>query len=179
MIYDITKTIEEKTSQFTIRKVRFEDMETLCDIHKRCRKENFKGIVDQEYLDHFGRNPKIRWSFIVGKKDTEYCLFVYETWGKIVGFIEGGSSNKEDFDFEVYGFYVDPQKQKGGIGNRLFDYFTNYQNVQGRRNFYLRTFKDNIAWVNFYKKFGGKVTEEKKRRLGNREYDLVCSTRKK
>ena len=48
----------EIKSEFKIRKVEEKDMEQICDLHARCRKEKFKWIIAQSHLDNFGVNPR-------------------------------------------------------------------------------------------------------------------------
>lgn len=179
----------EINNNFVIRKVEMKDMEQICDLHKRCRQENFKWIIEQNHLDKFGRNPVSWWNFIDEKDPSSYSMFVYDKWWKVAGFIDWWKlnwfmtdeweKNKNQYDFEIYGFYVDPEIQREWIGRKLFEYLLASENFKDKKKFYLRTLKDNNVWGNFYKKMWGKIIDEMKKKFGNKEYDLVCYARKK
>jgi len=170
----------EINNNFVIRKVEMKDMEDICDLHKRCRQENFKWILEQDYLDNFGRKPIWRWKHILEKKtEWKYSMFVYDKWWKIAGFIDWWKWDKQDFDFEIYGFYVDPNIQREWVWRVLWEYLIDSENFKDKKNFYLRTLKENVVWWNFYKKMWWEIIDEMKKKFWDKEYDLVCYSRKR
>ena len=164
---------------FQIREVKEGDMEQICDFHARCWKENFKWVIEQEYLDKFGKDPAKWWKFISERDPSKYSMFVYDKWWKVVGIIDGGTWDKEWFDFEIYGFYVNPDFQREWVGRKLWEHLMNSKSFKDKKSFYLWTLKDNTAWWNFYKKMWWKIVDEMKRKFGEKEYDLVCYAWKK
>ena len=170
---------KEVNSAFQIREVERKDMGQICDIHARCWKKNFKWIIAQDHLDNFGRNPDVWWQSINEKDSSSYSMFVYDKWWKVVGFIDGWPWEIEWFDFEVYGFYVDPDAQRLWVWMKLWEYLIDSENFKDKRSFYLRTLKDNTVWCSFYKKMWWEIIEEKKKKLREKEYDLVCYARRR
>ena len=170
---------KEINTEFKIRKVEEKDMIQICDLHARCWKENFKWIIQQSHLDSFGRNPEKWRNFINEQDSSKYSMFVYDKWWKVVWIIDWWDWKKEWFDFEIYGFYVDPNFQREWIWRKLWEYLLNSENFRDKRSFYLWTLKDNVVWWNFYEKMWWKIIEEKREKIGENEYDLVCYVRKK
>ena len=170
---------KETNTEFQIREVEGKDMEQICDFHARCWKENFKWIIAQDYLDKFGKDP-VKWrSFISERDPSKYSMFVYDKWWKVVWIIDGWTWEKEWFDFEIYGFYVNPDFQKEWIGRNLWEHLMNSKNFKDKKSFYLRTLKDNVSWWNFYKKMWWKIVDEIKKDIGGKKYDLVCYARQR
>ena len=170
---------KEIDTEFQIREVEEKDMEQICDLHARCWKENFKWIIAQDYLDKFGKDP-IKWrNFISGRDTSKYSMFVYNKWWNVVWIIDWWTWEKEWFDFEIYGFYVDPDNQRQWVWRKLWEYLMNSKNFKDKKSFYLRTLKDNTSWWNFYKKMWWKIIDETKKTFWDKEYDLVCYARKR
>lgn len=170
---------KEIDTEFQIREVEEKDMEQICDLHARCWKENFKWVIAQDYLDNFGRDP-IKWRKFINEWDpSKYSMFVYDKWWDVVWFIDWWLWDKEWFDFEIYGFYVDPDFQREWVGRKLWEHLMNSKNFKDKKSFYLRTLKDNIVWWSFYKKMWWKIIDEIKKDIGGKEYDLVCYARQR
>lgn len=166
---------KEIEAEFKIREVEKKDMKDICDFHSRCRKENFKWIIDQDYLKDVWRKPAWWWKHILEKKsEWNYVMFVYEKWWKIVWFIDGWPSYDESYDFKIPWFYINPDNQREWIWRKLWDYLLNSKNFKDKKSFYLRTLKDNIIWSSFYEKMWWKLINEKKDKFWDKEYDLVC-----
>ena len=170
---------KELNAKFHIREVEKKDMEQICDLHARCRKENFKWIIEQDYLDKFGKEPDKWRKFISERDSSKYSMFVYDKWWKVVWIIDGWTWEKEWFDFEIYGFYVNPDFQRDWVWRKLWEYLMNSKNFKDKKSFYLRTLKDNIVWWNFYKKMWWKIVDEIKKDIGGKKYDLVCYARQR
>jgi GNAT superfamily N-acetyltransferase len=154
-------------------------MEQICDIHARCWKENFKWIIDQKHLDNFGRDPK-KWRESICEKDSStYSMFIHNKWWDVVWFIDWWLWDKEWFDFEIYGFYVNPDFQREWVWGKLWEYLLDSKKFKDKKSFYLRTLKDNIVWWNFYKKMWWKIVDEIKKDIGGKKYDLVCYARQR
>ena len=169
----------EINPEYEINEVEQKYMNQICDIHARCWKENFKWIIEQSYLDKFGRKP-IKWREVIHEKNpSEYSMFVYDKWWKVLWFIDWWIWEKNWFDFEIHGFYVDPDNQRQWVWRKLWEHLIESKNFKNKNSFYLRTLKDNIAWWNFYKKMWWKIVDEVKRKFGEKEYDLVCYAWKK
>lgn len=170
---------KELNAKFHIREVGEKDMEQICVIHARCWKENFKWIIDQKHLDNFGKDSK-KWRESICEKDSStYSMFVYNKWWDVVWFIDWWLWDKEWFDFEIYGFYVNPDFQREWVWGELWEYLMNSKNFKDKKSFYLRTLKDNIVWWNFYKKMWWKIVDEIKKDIGGKKYDLVCYARQR
>jgi len=170
----------ETKNEFVIREVEEKDMQDICDLHARCRKENFKWFLGWDYLKDFWKEPMWRRKHILEKKDEgKYAMFVYEKWWKILWFIDWWPSYDENYDFKIPWFYVDPNSQREWIWRKIWEYLLNSEYFKNQRSFYLRTFRDNLVWGNFYKKMWGRIVNEKKESFGEKEYELVCYARKK
>lgn len=171
--------VREINTEFSIREAKKKDMEQICDLHARCWKENYKWIIDQRHLDNFGLNPE-KWRKFINERDSaKYYMFVYNKWWKVLWIIDWWPWEKEWFDFEIYGFYVDPNFQREWVWRKLWEYLMNSEAFKRKNSFYLRTLKDNTSWWNFYKKMWWKIIDETKKKIGEKEYNLVCYARTK
>ena len=100
-----------------------EDVDQVIDINMRAWQTAYKGIIDQNYLDNFDKESKIkRWkeNFNSGK------IIVATVNDDIVGFCRYIDSNKMSADYsnvdcEIVAIYVDPNFKRMGIGRKMFN----------------------------------------------------------
>ncbi|HKL43674.1 MAG TPA: GNAT family N-acetyltransferase [Candidatus Absconditabacterales bacterium] len=145
-----------------IRKYLKKDLPDIVRINVYCWKHNYKGNVDQAYLDSISYQKQLKKR---SNKEIKGNIFVSEIDGKVVGFIHGGKSRDgEEFPpYEIRGLYIDPNHQGKGIGTKLFQFIIDLYSI---KSFYLWTLKNNPQSEGFYQKMGGVKFGEKTREFG-------------
>jgi ribosomal protein S18 acetylase RimI-like enzyme len=117
-MYDITFAEDE----FLIRQANANDLEIMAKINTNAWKINYKGIIDDDYLE-----KRTVENFIKTRKETKWIenkninTFLYEEKNIIKGFVSGYKTNGK-YDYEIQGLYVGVEYQGKGIGTKLLDY---------------------------------------------------------
>jgi ribosomal protein S18 acetylase RimI-like enzyme len=167
-MYDITFVEDD----FMIRQANANDLEIMAKITTNAWKINYKGIIDDDYLE-----KRTVENFIKTRKETQWIenkninTFLYEEKNIIKGFVSGYKNNGK-YDCEIQGLYVGVEYQGKGIGTKLLDYMKKYFKDDGCKNMIIWTIqnlKNNI----FYKRHGGKIKEEKEFDFGGKKYSGI------
>lgn len=146
-----------------VRTATKQDAERILIVKNKAQKDGYKNILDQVYLDSLDITPERIYNFQQWIEKCEIFL-VYEEENSLLGFICGGNTWDEETPcpYVLGGFYVDPEHQRRGIWQQLFD--TYQQLIEGNK-FYLRTFSQSKG-EKFYLKQGGKTFGEKQTIIG-------------
>ena len=160
-----------------IRNAVFEDIPEMVRINIECWKHNYKGIIEQEYLDALTPWDKLEnWKerFLTGIES--YYVKVID--GKVVGMVSWWKNDDATIPYEneIYGLYVDIRHQGKHIGKELCEQLLQDERFKDCWSFYLWTLKDNNHSRHFYEKMWGKVFGEFTHR---RWYALIGYCRQK
>lgn len=160
---------------FIIRNIREEDISSVVDIQISGWKTDYKGIIDDDYLNSMDRDKKIE------KRKRDYKdngFIVAELNKKIVGFCRYIDSNKfsndiENIDCELLAIYVKPDMKYKGIGTKLVQFVIDEFKRKNKTKMIIWCLKDNEPSKKFYKKMGGKILIERNVEIGNKTYSEV------
>jgi N-acetylglutamate synthase-like GNAT family acetyltransferase len=165
----VCRRILEGKKRIMIRRANINDLEALAKINTNAWKINYKGIIDEDFLQKrtvegfIEKRMENNWL-----ENKEIDTFVYDENNLIKGFVSGNDKHKK-YDSEIEALYVDTEYQKSGIGSQLLEYM--------KRNYKNKGCKKMIIWTieglqnnSFYKKYGGKIMEEKEYEYGNKKY---------
>jgi len=105
------------------------------------------------------------------------AVWVCEDGDKIVGFLIGAH---RDEGTQLRYFIFLPEYRGLGLGKKLMKEFTNYMKERNYRTAYLWTTQEQVAAIELYKRFGFKLTAEKKsvafdKELVEQRYDLILN----
>lgn len=94
---------------------------------------------------------------------------------QVVGFCRYLDSNKftqdvSNIDCELLSLYVDPKWKHKGIGTKLFQFVINEFKRKNKTEMILWCLKENDPSKAFYTTMGGKMSEERKIEIGEKEY---------
>lgn len=131
-----------------IRVATIKDVKKVSQINRKCRQQNFKGIVSDVVLEGFTEEKAYhnrQWFF---KKENNKN-YVLEGDGKMLWFCSLIQHNWENY--EIYALYIDPEYQGMWhwwlLLNYIFDMYPS-------KELFLRTLKENMATNKFYEKHG-------------------------
>ena len=115
---------------FIIRKIDINDLEGVAEITTKAWKLNYKGIIDDDFLqtrtveNFIEKRTKTNWI-----NDVNVDTYIYEEDKIIKGYISG-NKYKEKYDCEIGMLYIDPDYQKQGIGTKLLEFMkARYKNI--------------------------------------------------
>lgn len=155
-----------------IRKVEFEDLESIVDLQFEGWREAYKNIIDKDTLDNLDRESKIK------KRQKDYKengFLVAEFNNQIVGYVRYVDNNSfskeiEDIDCELLALYVKANLKYNGIGTKLFNYVLDEFKEKNKTKMILWCLKENEPSKKFYEKMGGKNTYERTINIGGKDY---------
>lgn len=156
-----------------IRRMTFEDAESVTDVLIDTWKTAYRGIVSDDVLDHQDRE------MLIERRRRQYKDYIVaDVNGRVVGYcwyVNDNSFSKElsDVDCEIVAIYVLPETERRGLGRKMFTYAVEDLKKQGKTRMVIWCLKDNSTGREFYKKMGGTVIGEHKTHIGNEDYDEV------
>lgn len=123
--------------------------------------ETYKGIVPDEFLNNLYENEDERYynSFINFTEEDNH-LFVLEINDEIVGFVNAGAANDEDYNDcgEIYALYLLNKYKGNGYGKELLKVGINELKKMGYEKMIIGCLDKNIS-NEFYKHLGGKYVK--------------------
>ncbi len=139
--------------EIQIQNARLSDAPQIAEINMLCWQKNYRGIVADEFLDAMTLTPKRieRFQEQIKESDFYFCALKHN---QIVGYLSAKKiKNKTPAPYEILYFYIHPDFQHQGIGQKLFACFKEKINFQP---FYLYMLDGNKQGQKFYQKRGGK-----------------------
>lgn len=154
-----------------IRYYEIEDIEAIAKILDDNWKSAYRGMIDDDYLDNLNykdREQRLRSKYVKEKS------LVYVENKEILGFCRLGESREglEDYG-EVIALYVKEDEHGKGIGKKLINKAKEILKSKGYNKMILWCLKENKPARGFYKNVGGVLGEERKFKIGDKEYDEV------
>lgn len=161
-------------SEIIIRKATLNDINAISTIKVKGWQSAYKNIISDEYLNNMSIQKKIEKS----TKDFEqYPFIVAEIDSEIVGFcsycFENVEKLNESADCEIRSIYVKPNMKRNGIGKKLINYVKKEFLKANKERMILWCLKKNIPSQKFYEAMGGKSSNTKMKKIGEKEYEIV------
>ena len=161
-----------------IRNIKEEDIPYVVKLQTKSWQVAYKNIVDEKYLNNLDNEFEIRVKRIK-ENYMDNGFVVAELNKEIVGLCRYTFSNKfspeiENADCELNAIYVKPELKGNGIGTKLFKYVVEEFKKENKKHMILWCLKENEKSKKFYTKMGGKTIEEKKIKIGDKDYLEIC-----
>jgi len=153
-----------------LRKAKIEDADQIVRIKINNWQENYRGLIDQEYLDKMDVFQEIeaRKEFILNQTNNEELLVYEDGINEILGFVAyKRSCEQNEYDSELQAIYVDEKAKGKGVGKQMIQFVLKSLREDGKHRMILWCLKDNIKAKTFYEKNGGIPTEEMEMEFGN------------
>ncbi|HEX6125522.1 MAG TPA: 3-deoxy-manno-octulosonate cytidylyltransferase [Pyrinomonadaceae bacterium] len=163
-----------ESHDISIRKASPEDIPGIAHVHVESWQQSFRGIAPSEYLNSMSVERR-REVFAERLSDPTYRLLVAEKPNRgVVGFIDFGKPDFENYGYDarVFSFYLLPEFQRSGVGQRLFESCFDSMAGEGFRSMCLDTLEMS-PYRKFYEKHGGKIVGKDSHKLGDTEYETV------
>ncbi len=160
--------------RISIRPATEDDVPQIAKVHVESWQRSFKGIAPDDYLNSMSVDRR-REVFAERLSNPTYKLLVAdEADNGVVGFIDFGTPDFENYGFDarIFSFYLLPEFQRRGVGRRLFE--TCFKSMAG--NGYASMCLDTLEmspYRKFYEKNGGSVVAHDSHKLGDIEYATV------
>lgn len=144
--------------QIYIRRVKKDDLPSIVDISIRAWQSTYRGIIDQDFLDHMNLEEQLQKRLADYKKEE---FIVAEIEQEIVGFCRycdhnGHSPQIPGVDCEIWALYVKPERKRQGIGKALVEFVKREMNEKRKQKMIIWCLKENEPSKQFYRKVGGK-----------------------
>lgn len=157
-----------------VRIARFEDAETIAEIHVKSWKSTYKDLIDERDLSNTTVEHRITlWETILRKPVNGQIAYVIENdQGKVVGFVSGGKERTKNygFDGEIYAIYLLEEYQGRGYGKRLLEAFTEGMIEAGYQSLLVWVLTHNPS-SRFYIKYGADPIEAEQVTIGTGTYE--------
>ncbi|WP_226576652.1 GNAT family N-acetyltransferase [Halobacillus litoralis] len=157
-----------------VRGARFEDAETIAEIHIKSWKSTYKDLIDEKDLSNTTLEHRITlWETVLRTPVNGQIAYVIENEnGEVVGFVSGGKERTKhyNFDGEIYAIYLLDEYQGQGYGKRMLKVFADGMIEAG--------YSSLLVWVlthnpsrQFYIKYGADPIEAEKVTIGQGTYE--------
>ena len=131
-------------------------------LHTDVRKETYKGILKDEYLDTLNY-PYVYEKWVKFKKKDDRELLIYEEDGEILGFVAFTFRNMKTECSEILNLHVKSKARRKGIGRKLIGAAASCLEKNGISRLHVCMVKGNVNAERFYKSLGaveiGEFTE--------------------
>lgn len=140
---------------FTIRKMRNEDIKQVQSIAKKSWNATYEGIIPETIQNNF---LLMAYSDEMMKHRLNHSfIYVAETGSELAGFVNFTPVDEKGLS-ELSAIYLDPDCQNRGIGTALLN--EGIHNIEGLKEIRLEVEKENKIGMSFYKAKGFDVVEE-------------------
>lgn len=159
-----------------IRQAQLNDSESIAKIQVMGWKTTYTGIVPEVYLETMTWEERVpSWRKIISSQ----VVYVAENQNKeVIGFCHVGKSNDENyqnFDSELYSFYILKECQRKGIGKLLFNKVTKDLKKKGTYSLLVKVLEENPSKY-FYESLGAEYVDTIKVEIsGEKLNELVYS----
>lgn len=140
---------------FTIRKMKMEDIHQVQQVAKTSWNSTYEGIIPLKIQENFLKSAYN--DEMMQKRLEGSFIFVSEVDRKIVGF-SNFSPVKEGGKAELGAIYINPEYQGKGIGTALLKEGIKY--LEGAKEIFINVEKENRIGTTFYKAKGFEVVSE-------------------
>lgn len=169
--YKIGEAIEklEEKEDYIIRYNVIEDQSQMAKIKIDVWNETYKNIIDDEYLKKLDLKKQTQKYFRSFDEYKDRVLVAVKD-NEILGYsCFDAKTNSIKYDSELVSLYIKDRNR--GIGTALFKETTKELLSKNKKNMIVWCIKENKKAINFYKKLGGVITEERKAKIGDKYYD--------
>jgi len=143
--------------EYNIRRREKKDCKDIARVVTVSWNETYKGIISEDILDNLYKNEEKRASDAFNNFDVnDNHQFVLEVNNKIVGFINVGKTDDENYlnCGEIFAIYIEEKYHNNGFGKKLIDVGIQELKEMGFDKMIIGCLKENSS-NEFYKYIGG------------------------
>ena len=154
--------------QIVIRQAAEADVRQIADILVEDWQKDYRGIIDDGYLDAMDAEERYR------RELRRYRIYTVAAAGsEILGFAWNELSTEEPADCEIIALYVRYGRRKSGVGRALFRHSAESFRAAGKKAMIVWCLKDNAGARRFYEKMGREEYRPGTHPWGSREYEMI------
>ncbi|UOQ43541.1 GNAT family N-acetyltransferase [Halobacillus salinarum] len=157
-----------------IREARFEDAETIANIHVASWKSTYKDLIDERDLSNITVENRIAlWETVLRTPVNGQIAYVIENDnGEVVGFVSGGRERTKNYgyDGEIYSIYLLDQYQRKGYGSKLLQAVAASMAKEGYQSLLVWVLTHNPSSA-FYTNLGAHPVEAERVTIGQGTYE--------
>ncbi|MGR9050953.1 N-acetyltransferase family protein [Halobacillus faecis] len=157
-----------------VRAARFEDAETIAEIHVKSWKSTYKDLIDERDLSNTTVEHRIAlWETVLRTPVNGQIAYVIENdHGEVVGFVSGGKERTKNygFDGEIYAIYLLDEYQGKGYGKEMLRVFSKGMLEAGYQSLLVWVLTNNPS-SQFYIKYGADPVEAERVTIGQGTYE--------
>ena len=156
-----------------VRPATGEDLPRIAEVHVDSWQRSFAGIVPDSYLRGMSVEKRLR-AYRERESGGYYEMLVAEhPEDGVVGFVDFGTPKLAvEYDAQIYSFYLLPENQRKGLGERLFRRCAERLVRTGKRSLCLDALEVS-PYRAFYEKMGGRIIGRNRHKLGDEDFETV------
>lgn len=132
----------------------------------------YKGIIDNDYLENLNYIDRAK---NIKEKYEKQKSIVYIDNEDVKGYCRFGENRDNEKEYgEIYALYIKYDERNNGIGKSLSKKAMQILKDKGYKEAVIWCLKENKNARKFYEKIGGKLCNERKIAIGDKQYDEVC-----
>ncbi len=143
---------------YLIRKAEFKDAPGVAKVHVETWQSHYRGQIPDDYLFSLSVEKRTKiWEENFSNLKSQKITFVAEESGEILGFCSVGSSRDvgaPEKTGELYAIYLNPLKQRQGIGSALMKAGLDFLREEGFDKATLWVLRTNTQTIRFYEAKG-------------------------
>lgn len=164
--------------QIILREATASDARGIARVHVESWKATYRGLIADEYIDSISYADREQlWAKLINfyEETKQGFLFVASVDDEIVGFVSGGRSRDDSWEFEgeVTGLYILKQYQRMGFGRRLMNAAVSRLLEAGVSSMSIWVLEGNDNAIKFYERLGGRRIGTTQRKVGNKFYTVI------
>ena len=157
--------------KYKIRKKAPNDCYDVAHVVTIAWQETYRGIVNDEFLDNLPNTEKERGEKYFNNFDeSNNHQFVLEVYGKVVGFVNVGITDDEEYknQGEIFALYIIKEYKGNGFGRKLTELGIDELKKLGCTKMIIGCLDGNPT-NEYYKHIGGKLVKTRTFKLPNQE----------
>ncbi|MCR4329235.1 MAG: GNAT family N-acetyltransferase [Candidatus Roizmanbacteria bacterium] len=145
-------------TKILIRNAEVKDALGIATVHVKMWQKAYKCQVPDAYLNSMSIDERAKvWEEMLRKPKLDTHIFVAESDGILVGWIQGGKNRDTDVESDVGelgGIYVHPHWQGKGVGTKMINFFLEKLRVEGYTKATLWVLGTNLQTRSWYESRG-------------------------
>ena len=145
-----------RTARFEIDRLSPADVDAVCRLARRTWQDTYPGIISQRQIDAMLADRYAPQTILARLADPLHVWLIARENGELAGFAHGCLEGE---GCKLEKLYVDPARQRRGIGRALFEAVWRIARTRGARRLWLQVNRRNAHAISAYRKYGLHVVE--------------------
>lgn len=132
------------------------EVDAVCRLARRTWQETYPRIISQRQIDAMLADRYAAATIHAQLRDPRHVWLIAREKGELAGFVHASIENER---CKLDKLYVDPERQRRGIGRALFEAVRGVARGQGAQRLWLQVNRRNVRAIDAYRKYGLDVVE--------------------